>query len=351
VPNLVALGLGEACRIATGRVPAGLQGPHRTGAAGAAIETSRGKDTPSGHWEIAGVPVTFDWGYFPHSVPTFPADLIAAFLKETGLGGILGDCHASGTEIIERLGEEHIRTGWPICYTSVDSVLQIAAHEQHFGLDRLYAICGVMRRLTRPLNIGRVIARPFLGTASGNFARTPNRKDWALAPPQPTLLDRLEAAGRPVVSVGKIGDIFSHKATGREVKGPGNMANLDLALREFSILKEGGLVFANLVDFDSEAGHRRDVPLYAHLLEQFDARLPDIHAVLRPGDVCIITADHGNDPTWGGTDHTREAVPVLAFGPDMPPRCIGLRQSFADISQSVLGHLRVPRGPVGTSFL
>jgi len=244
-----------------------------------------------------------------------------------------------------------MKTGMPILYTSVDSVLQIAAHEETFGLDRLYAVCEVMRALTRPLNIGRVIARPFLGPRAGAFTRTAHRKDWAISPPAPTLFDRLARAGRTVVSVGKIGDIFAHAATGREVKGAGNMANLDLALDALRGLADGGFIFANLVDFDSEAGHRRDVPLYAALLEQFDARLPEIEAALRPGDLIIITADHGNDPTWRGTDHTREQVPVLAFGPGIARASLGARQSFADIAQSILAHLGLPPGPVGRAFL
>ena len=351
LPHLVAHGLGAAVRAATGLVAPGLDAPHIAGLAGSAIETSKGKDTPSGHWEIAGVPVTFDWGYFPQTIPAFPPELIAAFLAETGLPGILGDKHASGTDIIEEFGAEHIRSGRPILYTSVDSVLQIAASETHFGLNRLYDICAVMRRLTRPLNLGRVIARPFIGDAPGRFERTPNRKDWAITPPAPTLFDRLADAGRPVVSVGKIGDIFAHHATGREVKGAGNMANLDLALKEFSALGDGGMVFANLVDFDSEYGHRRDVPGYAACLEQFDARMPDVLAALHPGDLCIITADHGNDPTWRGTDHTREQVPVLALGPGIAARDIGARSSFADMAQSALTHLGLPPGPVGRSFL
>ena len=350
LPQMAALGLGEALRTATGLV-ADLGADWRTGLAGSAIETSKGKDTPSGHWEIAGVPVTFDWGYFPVAEPAFPQDLIAAFLKETGLAGILGDKHASGTDIIEEFGETHMKTGMPILYTSVDSVLQIAAHEETFGRDRLYAICEVMRRLTRPLNIGRVIARPFVGTGKGAFRRTSHRKDWAITPPAPTLFDRLAAAGREVVSVGKIGDIFAHSATGREVKGAGNMANLDLALDALRGLADGGFIFANLVDFDSEAGHRRDVPLYARLLEQFDARLPDIHAALRPGDLCVITADHGNDPTWRGTDHTREQVPVLAFGPGIGRTSLGARTSFADIARTVLAHLGLPPDGAGRSFI
>lgn len=350
LPHLVAVGLGDAVRLATGLNAPGLEGEGTRGQGGAAIETSNGKDTPSGHWEIAGVPVTFDWGYFPETVPCFPADLIADFIAETGVPGILGNGHASGTEIIDRLGVEHMQSGKPILYTSVDSVLQIAAHEETFGRERLYDICEVMRRLTRPLNIGRVIARPFAGDAPGRFARTPYRKDWALTPPAPTMLDRLTEAGREVVTVGKIGDIFAHKATGREIKGPGNSANLDLALEAFSTLSNGGLVFANLVDFDSEAGHRRDVPLYAHLLEAFDARMPAIHAALRPGDCCIITADHGNDPTWKGTDHTREQVPVLVFGPGAPAAVIGRRDSFADIAATVLALLGVEGAVAGRPF-
>ncbi len=350
LPYLAALGLGEALRLATGETFPSLPPGIGCGLAGSAVETSNGKDTPSGHWEIAGVPVTFDWGYFPATVPAFPPALIAAFLSETGLAGILGDCHASGTEIIDRLGAEHLRTGAPILYTSVDSVLQIAAHEEAFGLARLYDICAVMRRLTLPLAIGRVIARPFVG-AAGTFQRTANRKDWAMTPPAPTMLDRLTEAGRAVVSVGKIGDIFAHRATGREIKGPGNQANLDLALDAFRTLPEGGLVFANLVDFDSEAGHRRDVPLYAHLLEAFDARMPDIYAALGADDLLIITADHGNDPTWRGTDHTREQVPVLAFGRRIAPRPIGQRSSFADISATVLSVLTGAAGGTGQPFL
>lgn len=350
LPNLVAVGLGDAVRLATGHEAPGLEGKGTRGQGGAAIETSNGKDTPSGHWEIAGVPVAFDWGYFPETVPCFPADLIADFIAETGVPGILGNCHASGTEILDRLGVEHMRSGKPILYTSVDSVLQIAAHEETFGRERFYDICAVMRRLTRPLNIGRVIARPFTGDAPGRFARTPHRRDWALTPPVPTMLDRLIEAGREVVTVGKIGDIFAHKATGREIKGPGNDANLDLALEAFRSLSDGGLVFANFVDFDSEAGHRRDVPLYAHLLETFDARMPEIHAVLKPGDCCIITADHGNDPTWKGTDHTREQVPVLVFGPGAPAGSIGRRDSFADIAATVLALLGVRGTVAGKPF-
>lgn len=351
MPNLARLGLGHALTMASGMEIAELGQASQWALSGSAIETSRGKDTPSGHWEIAGLPVTFNWGYFPTTVPCFPLGLVAEFLRRTGLPGILGDKHASGTAIIDELGEEHLRTGKPILYTSVDSVLQIAAHEEVFGLEWLYALCRVMRELTLPLRIGRVIARPFIGTRAGDFHRTANRKDWAIEPAAPTLLDRLEAAGRKVITVGKIGDIFAHRGTGEELKAAGNMAMLDCALAAVDRLPDGGLVFANLVDFDVEFGHRRDVPGYAAALEAFDARLPDIQARLKPGDLVIVTADHGNDPTWQGTDHTREQVPVLAFGPGIAGGSIGVRRSLADIGQSVARHLGLPPGTAGESFL
>ncbi|WP_264046382.1 phosphopentomutase [Methylobacterium flocculans] len=352
LPNLAGLGLGLAAQGATGLVPPGLairQPPD--GAYGHAVEQAAGKDTPSGHWEIAGVPVRTPWGYFPVTVPTFPVALTEALVAQAGLPGILGDCHAAGTAIIERLGDEHIRTGRPICYTSADSVFQIAAHEDHFGLDRLYATCRIARGLCDPYRVGRVIARPFVGDAGHGFRRTANRKDYAVEPPGRTLLDVLAEAGRAVVSVGKIGDIFAHRATGREIKPAGNAACLDAALDAFATLSDGGLVFLNLVDFDTEYGHRRDVPGYAAELEAFDARLPGIRAVLRAGDLCLITADHGNDPTWTGTEHTREQVPVLAFGPDLASRSIGRRESFADIGATLARHLGLAPLEAGTSWL
>ena len=220
LPNLVRLGLGEACRASTGRTPPGLDGtPGPEAIHGYGVETSSGKDTPSGHWEIAGVPVTFDWTYFPTTQPTFPKALTDALIREARLPGILGDKHASGVPIIQELGEEHIRTGKPICYTSANSVFQIAAHETHFGLDRLYEVCEVARRLCDPLNVGRVIARPFVGETPETFKRTANRRDYAVPPPEPTILDRLTEAGRTVWSIGKIGDIFAHRGTGTILKG------------------------------------------------------------------------------------------------------------------------------------
>lgn len=350
VPNLARLGLGGACQSATGRVPPGLEGDPAGACYGSAIETSRGKDTPSGHWELAGAPVTFDWGYFPNTRPSFPPELVQAICKEAGLPGIIGDCHASGTAIIEELGEEHLKTGKPICYTSVDSVFQIAAHEEAFGLQRLYDLCAIVRRLVDPLRIGRVIARPFVGTSAENFQRTPNRRDFAVPPPSPTILDRATTAGRDVVSIGKIADIFAHSGTGRVLKGAGNMAMFDRTLEGFSSLGDGGLLFANFVDFDTEYGHRRDVPGYAAALEAFDARLPELFALLRPDDLIIITADHGCDPTWIGTDHTREQVPILAFCRSRRPGPIGRRETYADVGATVAQHLGLEPPIAGTPF-
>ncbi len=351
LPHLAGLGLGLACEAATGRMPTGLMptGPVRS-AWGHAVETAAGKDTPSGHWEIAGLAMREPWGHFADTRPAFPEALTRDLIRLGDVPGILGDRHASGTAIIDDLGAEHVRTGKPICYTSADSVFQIAAHEDAFGLDRLYDLCRIARDLCDAYRTGRVIARPFTGTAETGFHRTGNRKDFSVAPPGDTLLDRLVEAGRDVVSVGKIGDIFAHRATGREIKPGGNAACLDAALAALGSLADGGFVFVNLVDFDSEHGHRRDVPGYAAELEAFDARIPGILAALRPGDLCVVTADHGNDPTWHGTEHTREQVPVLAFGPGIASGALGRRGTFSDIGATVARHLGLT--PVaGTPFL
>jgi phosphopentomutase len=351
VPHLLSLGLGHALEAASGRYPASLARPQRLiGQWGYAIETSRGKDTPSGHWEIAGVPVCSDWGHFPNTIPCFPADFTQALIRGMNLTGLLGNKHASGAEIIVELGEEHVRTGKPIAYTSVDSVIQIAAHEERFGLERLYRTCELARRLADPLNIGRVIARPFLGTQAGNFQRTANRRDYAVPPPKPTLLDHLTTAGREVISLGKIGDIFAHRGTGLIVKAAGNDALIDATLAAQTKLADGGLIIANYVDFDTEYGHRRDVQGYASALERFDRRLPELMSRLRRGDLLIITADHGNDPTWRGTDHTRECVPVLAFTPAMASSTLGSRATFADIGQTIARHLQIPPLAHGTAW-
>jgi phosphopentomutase len=351
LPFLQALGLVEAAVASTGRRPAGFSEVAPLGLFGCAIETSKGKDTPSGHWEIAGAPAVEAFGAFPDAQRSFPPDLIADLVREARLPGVLGERHAAGPAIVDLLGQESMRTGKPICYTSVDSVFQIAAHEEIFGLERLYDVCRIARKLCDPLRIGRVIARPFVGDARLGFRRTPNRKDFAVPPPDGNLLDRAAEAGRSVLSLGKIGDIFAHRNTGREIKGADNMVLVDAVLREWTDLPDGGFVFVNLVDFDTDYGHRRDIPGYAACLEAFDARLPEVDARLRAGDLVAIVADHGNDPTWRGTDHTRENAPILCYGPDVAPRALGRRETFADIGASLARWLALPPTIKGTSFL
>ncbi len=351
LPHLSALGLGAAAALSTGHWPPGLDLPVPGASFGIAIERSAGKDTPSGHWEIAGTPVPSAWGYFPQEVPCLPRSLTDALIAQAGLPGLLGNRHDSGTTIIASLGDEHMRSGKPIAYTSVDSVLQIAAHEEAFGLDRLYDVCRIARRLCDPLAIGRIIARPFVGHGPTAFRRTANRRDFAMPPPAGTILQRAGQAGRAVVSVGKIADIFAHAFTGDERKGGSNDGNVDLLLEALAEVPQGGLIVTNLVDFDSDYGHRRDVAGYAACLEAFDARLPAIRAALRPDDLLIVTADHGNDPTAAGTDHTREVVPVLAICAARGPMTIGRRPTFADIGATAAAHLALPPTPAGTAWL
>ena len=351
LPNLDALGLGAAGQLAAGTLAPGLTARPHGGRWGVGREVSQGKDTPSGHWEIAGVPVPFAWGYFPQIEPAFPPALTEALMREAGLPGVLGNRHASGTTIIAELGEQSIRTGKPICYTSIDSVFQIAGHETHFGLDRLYAVCEIAFRLTEKLRIGRVIARPFVGETAATFKRTGNRRDFAIAPPEPTLLDRAKEAGRQVFAIGKISDIYATRGVTHKLKATGNMALFDRTLEAIEMAPDGALVFTNFVDFDQEYGHRRDVPGYAAALEAFDARLPELIAKLRDDDLLILTADHGNDPTWRGTDHTREQVPILCFSPALSPGEVGIRKTFADIGASAAHWLGIDAGPHGRSFL
>ncbi|WP_374646697.1 phosphopentomutase [Tabrizicola sp.] len=346
MPNLDRLGLGAAIRLASGAATPGLSAVPE-GLWGAATEVSKGKDTPSGHWELAGVPVPWDWTYFPDTVPAFPEDLVAEVCRLAGTEGILGNCHASGVPIIAEHCEEHLRTGWPICYTSADSVFQIAAHEESFGLERLLKLCHDLAPSLHARKVGRVIARPFTGSC-GDFRRTSNRKDFAIEPPAPTLLDWVAEAGRATHAVGKIGDIFSMRGVGKLWKGKSDLDLFEHLLRLGDEAEDGSLTFANFVEFDTLYGHPRDVSGYARALEWFDAGLPRFFAHLRPGDLAIFTADHGNDPTWRGTEHTRERVPVVGWGG-------GAREAglcgFVDVGASVAAHLGVPsRGP-GRSFL
>ncbi|SCY60588.1 phosphopentomutase [Paracoccus tibetensis] len=346
MPTLASLGLGSAVRLASGVVAPGLTVPP-AGLWGAATEISRGKDTPSGHWEIAGVPVPWEWHFFPDTHPAFPPEVTARICQLAGSDGILGDCHASGTGIIDAEGAAHLRTGRPICYTSADSVLQIAAHEEAFGLDRLIALCQALAPMLHGMRVGRVIARPFTGQL-GAFQRTANRRDFAIAPPGRTILDIAQAEGRITHAVGKIGDIFSHRGITHLHKGASDAVLADHLLRLADTSEEGSLTFANFVEFDSNFGHRRDIPGYAGQLEWFDTVAARLIAALRPGDLAVFTADHGNDPSWGGTDHTRERVPVLIHGAGTGE--VG-HVAFADIGASVLAHLGLPAPDHGRSFL
>ena len=339
LPNLEALGLGAAAQLATGQWPQGFDRRTGFGAAyGAARERSTGKDTQSGHWEIAGLPVDFDWGYFAREIPAFPQQLTDALQARSAVPGFLGNCHASGTEIINRLGDEHVASGKPILYTSADSVFQIAAHEQHFGLERLYALSEAAFELVRPYHIGRVIARPFLGE-KGQYRRTANRHDYAVTPPKATLLDHVQDGGGEVLALGKVGDIFAQQGVSRVLKGKDNMSLFDALLQVSSEATPGSLSFVNFVDFDQLFGHSRDVAGYAAALRAFDARLPEFVAKLQVGDLAVITADHGCDPTWRGSDHTREHIPMLFFGPGLQPRSLGVSRTFSDIGQTLASHL------------
>ncbi|PIE16855.1 MAG: phosphopentomutase [Rhodobacterales bacterium] len=313
VPHLDQLGLGAAILLASGAQTPGLSATP-TGLWGAASEVSMGKDTPSGHWELAGVPVPWAWHYFPDQPECFPAALVDQVKRAANVGGILGNCHASGTAIIDELGGEHMQSGWPILHG---------------------------------MNVGRVIARPFTGDPDTGFTRTTNRRDFAMRPPAKTLCDWVQDAGRKVYGIGKIGDIFSMQGISHSYKG----ADRDLMqhlLRLLDEAEDGSLTFANFVEFDANYGHRRDVSGYARALEWFDSCLPDMLARLRPDDLIIFTADHGNDPTWVGADHTRERVPVIGHGRGLLP--IGLC-AFVDVAASVAAHLGVAASGDGKSFL
>lgn len=351
LPNLERLGLAAAAHLATGEWAAGFaQRDGFSGAYGVARERSTGKDTQSGHWEIAGVPVTFDWGYFPRTVPSFPLELTDELQRQTGVAGWLGNCHASGTEIINLYGDEHVATGKVIIYTSADSVMQIAAHEEHFGLERLYAVCEAAYQLVKPYNIGRVIARPFTGS-NGNYKRTSNRHDYAVPPPSKTLLDHVKDEGGEVIALGKISDIFATMGVSRVVKGPDNMALFDALLKVEEEAGDKSLTFVNFVDFDMMFGHRRDVAGYANALHEIDARLPEFMDKLKPGDLVVITADHGCDPSWPGSDHTREHIPMIFFGPGIAPRALPIADTFADIGATLARHLGVSPLSHGTAQL
>jgi phosphopentomutase len=340
LPNLGALGLGNLTDIA-GTPPRAKP----TGAWGAMREASVGKDTITGHWEMAGLVTDEAMPTFPHGFPAAITDELRAAAGR----GLLGNKTASGTEIIEELGPAHVATGDLILYTSADSVLQLAAHEEIVPLSELYAICEKARAIADRHRIGRVIARPFVGRP-GAFRRTYNRRDYAMVPPAPTLCDVVSAAGLPTVGIGKIGDIFAGRGIGESIHSEGNADGLRLTLEALASARRG-LLFVNLVDFDMVYGHRNDAPGFARALAELDAWLPAFQRALAPGDVAFLTADHGNDPTTPGTDHTRERVPLLAFGPAVRPAALGERASFCDLGQTIAAALGVPALAHGVSFL
>ncbi|MCM2278766.1 MAG: phosphopentomutase [Oligoflexia bacterium] len=357
LPNLQALGLGNLTPMEG--VPARNPGEGE-GAFGRALEKSRGKDTTSGHWEMAGLIVTKPFKTFPAG---FPADIVDRWIRENRLPGVLGNRTASGTEIIQELGEEHVRTGKPILYTSADSVWQVAAHEEAFGLERLYEICRSARRLCDELGVSRVIARPFVGTPSEGvpFKRTYHRKDLSVTPFAPSYLDLLQERGIPTLGIGKISAIYAGRGIGRNIDTAGNTDGLRVLLEQLDQQKTG-LIFCNLIDFDMLYGHRRDVPGFAGALEEFDRALPEIKRRLGSRDLLILTSDHGNDPSFDpktrGTDHTREHAPILAYSPAQRragPVDLGTRETFSDIgatvTQALLGKEGNAFGLPGTSFL
>lgn len=350
IPNLLKLGLGKAyTKVNNKQLYTDKKDYELNGMYGACKELSSGKDTTSGHWEMAGSPVLFDWGYFTSLDNSFPKELIDKIIARSGIPGFLGNCHASGTDIIRDLGDEHVKTGKPIFYTSADSVFQIACHEESFGLDNLYKLCQITREELASYNIARVIARPFKGNTPETYERTGNRKDYSLLPNNKTLFDICVENNVPTVAIGKIGDIYAHQGTEIEIKANGLPELIDKtigAIKEYTT--KPTFIMTNLVDFDMMYGHRRDTLGYKEALEYFDTRLPDILANLNPNDILILTADHGCDPTWHGSNHTREHIPFIMYHGGKVEE-IGIRETYADIGQTVAKHLNLPALKVGTA--
>ncbi len=340
LPNLEALGLGNIAEIE------GVRPVSEPAASfGKMAEKAPGKDTTTGHWEMAGVIIEKPLALFPNG---FPDEIIRPFVERTGRG-VLGNKAASGTEIIAELGPLQQKTGKWIVYTSADSVFQIAAHEEVIPLEELYRACEIAREILNPYNVGRVIARPYVGEP-GNYTRTANRRDYALPPPKPTVLEKLQERNIPVIGVGKIANIFDNKGISESYPTKSNAHGMEKTL-ELASSAEEGLIFVNLVDFDSKFGHRNDPAGYGRALEEFDTYLGQLLPKLREDDLLIITADHGCDPTVPGTDHTREYVPLLVKHPSLSTRELNTRTSFSDIAQSLASYWNLPPLPVGESFL
>ncbi len=351
MPVMQSMGLGNIpALLPTGKAIAGVPpAENPTAGFGAMQELSVGKDTTTGHWEMAGLHLTEGFHLFPKTVPAFPDDLIEEFERRTGRG-VIGNKVASGTEIIKELGERQLREGAWIAYTSADSVFQVAAHNDVIPLEELYRGCEIARELCNPLFVGRVIARPYVGTP-GNFTRTEDRRDYSYPLPEPTILDRLSAAGTPTTTVGKLDDIFAGSGIDESMHEENNLdaqaAVLDIARRN----EPRRFVFANFIDFDMLYGHRRNAEGYAAALEQTDTFLAGLLPLLSADDVLMITADHGNDPTFRGTDHTREYVPLLVYRPEQPGASLGIRQGFFDVAQSLAAFFETEPLPRGETFL
>jgi phosphopentomutase len=341
LPNLQKLGLGNIIPI-----KGVATRPEPLASWGRMAEMAHGKDTIAGHWEMMGIILEQAFALFPKG---FPPELLDDFKLRTGVTGILGNKAASGTEIIAELGNEHVRSGFPIVYTSADSVLQIAAHEEIIPLEKLYEICLQSRKLCDAWRIGRVIARPFTGSA-GNFSRTTNRRDFPMLPPGETVLDILQKNGLAVTAIGKIENIFAGQGIGRSRPSHGNSEGMSLLAEALADTRRG-LIFANLVDFDMLYGHRNDAAGYGKALEVFDRELGLLLPSLGPGDMLVITADHGCDPAYPGTDHTREYVPLLVYGPGLPARPLGVRRTFSDIGVSILELFGLAQQFTGQSFM
>lgn len=347
IPNLIKLGAGKLTPLAH---DSGIKDSEIIGAYGKASELSTGKDTTSGHWEMTGLVVSEPFEVYANG---FSEEVVNRWVKENNLPGVLCNEAASGTEVIEKLGLEHMRTGKPILYTSADSVWQVACHEESFGLDRLYSICKSARKICDELNVSRVIARPFIGNPEKNipFKRTYNRKDYAQLPFGKTILDDLCTKKIPVLGVGKISNIFAGVGVPENIDTKGNTDGLEVTIRELTHRKEG-LIYVNLIDFDMLYGHRRDVPGFANALEEADVAIGKIIGMMKNDDLLVLTADHGNDPTYPGTDHTREFVPVICYTPQGKKNVpLGIRESFSDMGATIFEALTNEPHSSGKSFL
>lgn len=343
LPNLQRLGLGNITDIQGVN-----KNPIPLASFGKLAEASKGKDSTTGHWELMGVKVDKDFDYFPNG---FPENIIQTFIELTGCKGVLGNKVASGTEIIKELGKQHCDTGFPIVYTSADSVFQIAAHEETFGLENLYRVCEITRKevLKGHYNVARVIARPFVGS-DGNYTRTTNRKDYSIDPPSETLIDVLKKNGVNTVSIGKVADLFNNRGFNVIEHTKSNLEGIK-AIFEYSQIVSSSFIFANLVDFDVYYGHRNDVEGFYKALQEFDEYIPYLINLLYPDDRLIITADHGNDPTTPSTDHSREYVPLLYYGKNKRAFSLGTRRTFSDVAKTVAEYYKLKTFFPGMSFL